>query len=125
MASAILFYNMLVPILQKDTIDQIDKSLKNFWRREYDEKSKKHTIRWNEICKPINEGGLGIRDIENKDLALLGKTYWRYLHNDDLLCSKILKVRYCLKKLLLDAKWKNGNSWFWKDFNEVLKFIKK
>ena len=49
------------------------------------DKSKKtnvHTIKWKEICYPIKEGGLGIRDTKENNLALLAKTCWRCLTNE-------------------------------------------
>lgn len=72
-ALAIPVYNMSVLKLPKDTNNQIDKSLRMFWWEEYDEKRQMHTIRWKEICNPINEGGLGIKNTESNNLALLAK----------------------------------------------------
>lgn len=69
----ISIYNMSVLKLPKDTNNQIDKLRRKFWLEE-DEKIKIHTIKWKEICKPMSEGGPGIRDNENNNMALLAKT---------------------------------------------------
>lgn len=34
-----------------------------------------HTIKWNDKCKPIEDGGLGMRDTKKKNIALLAKLY--------------------------------------------------
>lgn len=75
------------------------------------------------FCKPIVDGGLGIRDAKSNNLALLGKTCWRHLRDDNLLCSKILKAKYCPKSNLWEAKYRKGNSWFWRGFVEWVSFI--
>lgn len=43
--------------------------------------------------------------------------------NENLLSSKILKAKFCPNKSLWDAKFRKGNSWFWKDFIEAMNFI--
>lgn len=46
------------------------------------------------MCKSIGEGGLGIHTLKSNRPALLIKTRWKYLSNESLLCSKIIKVKY-------------------------------
>lgn len=58
------------------------------------------------ICKPNNEVSLGIRDTKYTNLALLAKTCWRCLQNNDLLRAKILIARYCPKKDPLGSEMK-------------------
>lgn len=65
---------MFVFKLPNDTMDQINVRLKKFWWKKQQDKRKMCNIEWKEICKPVNEGGLGVRDIKNNNLALLGKT---------------------------------------------------
>lgn len=81
-----------------------------------------HTLKWKEFCKPIVDGGLKIRDAISNNLALLGKTCWRRL-DDNLLCSKILKAKYCPKSNLWEAKYIKGNAWFWRGFVDGVSFI--
>jgi len=39
---------------------------------------KYHLVRWDKVCSPISEGGLGIRNLRTFNRALLGKWLWRY-----------------------------------------------
>lgn len=82
--SALPIYNMSILKFSKDTIDEMDKLLYKFWWGGDDEKRNMHTIKWKEICKFISKGGLVNRDSENNNLALLVKTWWRYLQNNKL-----------------------------------------
>ena len=43
------------------------------------------------LCKPKCQGDLGFKDIENFNLAILGKQVWRLLHNKDSLFTRSLK----------------------------------
>jgi hypothetical protein len=45
---------------------------------------KYHLIEWDKVCTPIDEGGLGIRNIRRFNQALLGKWLWRWQFFDDL-----------------------------------------
>lgn len=41
------------------------------------------------------DGGLGFKDVDMFNLALLAKQWWRITHVVDLLSSKILRAKYC------------------------------
>lgn len=89
--------------LPTKTISQIDRRMRDFWWGNLGEKSKLHTIKWSEICKPISEGGFGIIDSKCNNMALLATTCWTYIHDEKLLCSKILKANYCPNNPLWEA----------------------
>ena len=57
-ASAILIYDMPVLRLPNKTIDTIDKMLRSFWWGDGEGNKKMNTLKWNELHKPITEGGL-------------------------------------------------------------------
>lgn len=58
-ALAILVYNMFVQQFLYKIIETIDKLFRKFWQGNQEKKI--HIIKWSEICRPINEGGIGIR----------------------------------------------------------------
>lgn len=51
---------------------------RNFLWNDFQDFQKFHLVNWNQVCKPIVSGGLGIQSIHTMNNALLGK--WRRLH---------------------------------------------
>ena len=43
-----------------------------------EEKRTLHLINWTSICQPKNSGGLGIQKIKEKNIAFLGKWWWKF-----------------------------------------------
>ncbi|KAI5411581.1 hypothetical protein KIW84_056590 [Lathyrus oleraceus] len=58
-----------------------------------------HLVSWKSVCKPKEEGGLGIKNLELFNKALLLKWKWRIVKENDALWSEILRVRYINPKL--------------------------
>ena len=62
---------------------------------------------WEKMGRTREKGGLGFRDFENFNLALLTKQGWRLLHNTESLVAKIYKEKYypngTFWKLLLEG----------------------
>ena len=59
-------------------------------------KGKYHLVRWEEVCKPLTHGGLGIRSISMVNKALLGKWLWRVGLPSPGLWRKIIVCKYKL-----------------------------
>lgn len=97
MISSMPVYNMPALQLPNKTLNTFNKMMINFWWGDGVDKNKKltYTIKWNELCKPIVDGGLGIRKFKENDLALLAKTTWRCVFNEYLLYTKIIVPKYC------------------------------
>ena len=51
-------------------------------------------IRWDNLCKPKEEEGLGIRDIENFNIALLTKWKWIIGTEDQGVWKEVLESKY-------------------------------
>lgn len=45
-------------------------------------KSKVHKMNWDDICKPKQEGGLGLRKIEDMEKAVTIKLIWKFLQGE-------------------------------------------
>lgn len=72
---------------------------------------------------PKFQGGLGFREIENFNLALLGKQVWRLLHNQYSLFYKILRARYFPSCSIMDGGVKTQGSYAWQSILKAWKVI--
>lgn len=59
----ILIYNMFLLQLPSKTTNEENKILKSSFWGDHPDKNNVLAIKWKEILKPMEEGGLGIRDM--------------------------------------------------------------
>src|SRR5438105_4158864 len=76
------------------------------------EKKKYRLVRWDIICRPKDQGGLGIQDLLVKNTALLGKWLYKLLTEDGV-WQTLLRRKYIGSKALSQVCWKPGDSHFW------------
>lgn len=74
---------------------------------------------WGKMTKAKEAGGLGFKDLEAFNQALLAKHVWRLITKPNLLMSKVLKSKYCPKTDIFQVTTKPRDSWFWKSWNEA------
>nr|XP_027060796.1 uncharacterized protein LOC113687374 [Coffea arabica] len=67
--------------------------LSKFWWGEQDNKDKIHWVAWEKLTKKKKNGGLGFKDFQSFNRALLAKQIWRIIRNPNLLSSKVLKAK--------------------------------
>lgn len=53
-----------------------------------------HWVKWEQVCKPREEGSVGFRLIHEFNVALLGKQLWRLVQFPNSLLARVLKGRY-------------------------------
>ncbi|PNY15474.1 ribonuclease H [Trifolium pratense] len=82
------------------------------------EPKKVHWVKWDRVCKPKEEGGLGIRNLKLFNIALLGKWWWRLKNEKDLLWCRVLLGRYGKDLGFV----KNKSSLWWRDLNDIANF---
>jgi hypothetical protein len=59
------------------------------------------------------KGGLGFRDLQSFNLAMLAKQVWRLLHELESSCARVLRACYYPDGKLLNARMKVGSSYTW------------
>ena len=84
--------------------NRIQSVLTRFWWDDSPEKKKKCWVAWETITAPKAAGGLGVRDIQAFNTALLAKQAWRIVSKPDCLLSKILRAKYCNKTSFLQVE---------------------
>ncbi|XP_021717030.1 uncharacterized protein LOC110684899 [Chenopodium quinoa] len=86
-------------------------------------------IAWEKLHFSKNEGGLGVRDFQAFNKALLAKQAWRVFTNAQFLMSKVLEGKYFPSINFLEARLNYNASFTWKSIcaarNLVLKRARK
>jgi hypothetical protein len=83
-----------------------------FWQS--DQIKKKYRLtRWNIICHPKDQGGLGIEVLDIKNKCLLSKWLFKLL-NEEAMWQELLHNKYLKDKTLSQVQVKPTDSAFWK-----------
>ncbi|KAH9292951.1 hypothetical protein KI387_041863, partial [Taxus chinensis] len=107
-----------------EKIERIQK--KNLWQG-MEEKFKFHLVAWDKVCTPKSMGGLGIKNIEKMNEALIAKMGWRLLSEKqpwiDVIKAKYLNQQ-AVYSYLHEEQLPNG-SIFWNNLVKSRNFIKQ
>ena len=112
-ALAMPIYSMNIFRLPKEICEEINSILARFWWGSGERKGL-HWYAWKRVSVPKSEGGLGFRDLEIFNQALLSKQVWRIMQNPNCLMTRILKARYFSDGDILKTKLKRKASYAWK-----------
>ncbi|ONI21064.1 hypothetical protein PRUPE_2G049100 [Prunus persica] len=85
--------------------------------------SKVHWISWPTLGLPKKQGGMGFRDFNDFNLALLARQCWRLITEPNSQWAQLLKARYFQKCNFLEAKKCGCASWAWASLLEGRKII--
>jgi hypothetical protein len=77
------------------------------------------------MCYPKNDGGMGFRDFQSFNLAMLAKQVWRLIDEPDSLCAKVLRAKYYPDGDILKAGPKSGSSFTWQSIIAGLATFKR
>lgn len=76
-------------------------------------KSKIHKLRWDDVCKPKNKGGLGIKSLDDTVKAVAIKLVWKFIQGDSL-WAKWMHSKYCSTNNFWTTNMNNNASYTWK-----------
>lgn len=109
--SAISSYAMLSFLFPEKISKLIDKKQRAFWWGQKARERKIQWVKWETIRKPQKARGMGFRDIQVVNLALLAKQGWRIVSNPMSLCTRVLKLVYFPKSHFLHKDIRKYGSW--------------
>ena len=96
----------------KGVLQRLDYYRSRFFWQGDSKKKKYRLVKWNVVCRPKDQGGLGIHDLETKNTALLGKWLFKLLTEDGV-WQTLLRRKYIGSKAFSQIEWKPGDSHFW------------
>ena len=70
-------------------------------------------------------GGMGFKEIEKFNDALLAKQVWRMINNHNSLCHQVFKARFFPNCSILEAKDLNSSSYAWRSILSARDVIRK
>lgn len=111
--------------LPKSLCKQIQSVLTRFWWDVKPEVRKMCWIAWDTLTLPKGAGGLGFKEIEIFNDALLAKHAWRLLKNPDSLLGQTLLNKYCRYDEVLDCSAPNSASHGWRGILAGRDLLKK
>ncbi|XVF36716.1 hypothetical protein REPUB_Repub19eG0082000 [Reevesia pubescens] len=112
--STIATYAMQSTKLHVSVTHEIDRLNRNFLWGSTDEKSRVPLVKWDTVCKPKSDGGLGIRKSAHMNRALLAKLGWKLEAGNEGLWARVWRAKYLKGKSFLQSTLKCNCSHTWR-----------
>lgn len=122
-AQVIPTFSMSCFLLPRGLCNQVDTMLRKFFWGSKDGKRKTAWVSWDELTTPKFMGGLGFRDTELFNLAMLAKQGWRILQDPNSLSRRLLKAKYFPLVNLLDSELGTQPSQIWRAVHAGLEVL--
>ena len=122
---AIPTYTMSCFQLPKGLCDEIESMMKRFWWGQRGQESKVAWLSWKKLCKSKLKGGMGFRNLQAFNLAMLAKQGWRLLENPNSLVARMYRAKYYPYGDVLKASLGSSPSFTWRSIMQGLKVMRK
>jgi hypothetical protein len=107
-------YTMSVLQLPRTVCKDRNSMMSNFWWGQKDKDSRIGWMSWEKMGRAKERGGMGYRDLESFNLALLAKHGWRLLKCLDSLMARVLKQKYFPNDSFLNSQLGRNPSYAWR-----------
>jgi hypothetical protein len=102
----------------KEVLKKLDQYRSRFFWQGGKDKKKYHLAKWDIICRPKDQGGLGIINLQVQNKALLSKWIINLLNTEGA-WQTLLRNKYLSSKYLTQAEAKQGDSHFWRGLMKI------
>ncbi|XP_024008064.1 uncharacterized protein LOC112084035 [Eutrema salsugineum] len=123
-AQTVPTYVMSCFLLPKGVTDKLRSAIANFWWSSKQTSSGIHWIAWDKICISQDMGGLGFRDLNDFNLALLAKQLWRLIQYPSSLLARVLRRRYYRQSDPLEDRNVYSPSYGWRSMLAAKPYLK-
>jgi hypothetical protein len=91
--------------------------MRRFWSGQQGKESGVNWMNWVSMSTSKASGGIGFRDFNCFNKALLAKQGWRLWSNPESLVAQLMKVKYYLENSFLEAKIGQRPSFIWRSIS--------
>ncbi|XP_059429161.1 uncharacterized protein LOC132162970 [Corylus avellana] len=120
---AISTYTMSVFQLPKTLCKEINAMMSKFWWGHKDNDARIAWMSWERLGMGKEKGGLGYRDLESFNLALLAKQAWRLLQNPNSMVARVFGEKYYPRGTFLESRLGNRPSFAWHSIWNSMKLL--
>ena len=117
--SSLLLFLMCFYNLHETLHHKIAKVQSRFYWAGDNNKQKYHMVSWPDICKPREQGGLGIMCSKRMNIALLSRCLWCISQGHGGLWLDIIRNKYLRRQPLAFCQ-RSGGSQFWQSIVQLL-----
>ncbi|KAJ4810337.1 RNA-directed DNA polymerase (reverse transcriptase)-related family protein [Rhynchospora pubera] len=118
-------YFMSVEVLPKGIIKKMESLIAKFFWGKTDQTRYMSFVSWQRICRPREEGGLGVRQLQIFGEALFLKLVWAMIRQDDKLWVHVCKGKYYPNLGFWRAANVVGASPLWRQAARMREFFKE
>lgn len=112
--SAMPTYSMQVFWLPRHMIHKIDRTMRSFIGSKGNGTRGWHMVNWNTVTLDKSHGGLGGKDMDDHNTALLRKGVWQLLGGSNKLWVQAFKHKYLQEASILNVQVRPQASLVWK-----------
>jgi hypothetical protein len=105
--------------------ERIEQAICRFWRGNSETQKRIHWKAKKDIFKSKLAGGLGFRDMQLFNKAILAKQVWRLQTEPTTLLGQCLKAKYYPNSDILHAQQGRNSSYTWQSIYHAINIIKK
>ena len=117
-------YSMGVFKLPVGLCKDIEAMIRKFWWGSGESK-KIHWVKWSSLCSSKSIGGIGFRDLQKFNNAMLAKQVWQLIHQKETLLFKVFSAKYFPNGCVLDAPISPKWSYAWRSILQARDVINK
>ncbi|KAG2725587.1 hypothetical protein I3760_01G072600 [Carya illinoinensis] len=120
-------YQMSIHMFPKSICKTLNSSFRDFWwGKSNEQRHKLYMKSWKTICQPKKDGGLGLRLMENMNMALIAKTGWEMSKSQsNSIWQHLLSKKYLKSSVFETTISKATDSPFWKGLLTTRPLLKK